>query len=165
MPLPQGQFLKMNIEQRVMYVNALLRSGETLTSIARQIPIARSSLQAPFKVAGYVYDKKTKQYVFNDEVMTNPLTTTEIKERLIKIEELIRCYLVSEDSVHYQASNELIAEIPSGKEIRTTIRINEKIWNEFDKFSQNYPHFYKKDLFGMALSEFMGKYKEKHIHY
>lgn len=163
MELKPGQFLKMNIEQRVMYVNALLRSGESLTSIANKIPIARSSLQAPFKVAGYIFNRKTKQYVFNDEVMTNPLTTTEIKERLIIIEELIRRYLASEDSIPYKALNELIADVPSGKEIRVTIRINEKIWTAFDEYSNKHTNFYKKDLLGLALLEFMGMYKDKDI--
>jgi hypothetical protein len=96
--------------------------------------------------------------------MTNPLTTTEIKERLIRIEELIRRYLASEESIPYQTSNKLIAEIPSGKEIRVTIRINEKIWKEFSQFCENQLGFYKKDLLGVALLEFMEKYKEKDVY-
>lgn len=157
------QFLRLNIEQKAMLVNAMLRSGETLTSIAKKFQMARSSLQSPFRAAGFKFDRKNNQYVYDDEVMTNPLTTTEIKERLIRIEELIRRYLANEPLQNYQPSNELIVDIPSGKEIRVTIRVNEKIWQEFNDFCEKRPHFYKKDLLGIALLDFMEEYKSRNI--
>lgn len=159
--IPKVQYLRMNTEQKVMYVNALLRSGETLTSIAKKMSMARSSLQSSISVAGFVFERRTKQYVFNDELMTNPLTTTEIKERLNNIEEILKRYLSSENVQSYHVSNELISEIPSGNEIRVTIRINEKVWNKFNDFCNEKSNFYKKDLLTIALIEFMKNYQDK----
>lgn len=152
------QFLKMNIEQRITIVNALLRSGETLSSIAEKFGMARSSLQAPFHGAGFKYDKGSKQYVFDDDLMTNPLTASEILSKLDRIESLLKQYLVADKNIPYQSTNDLMSRIPSGKEIRVTIRVNKDIWNKFNQFCEKNSNIYKKDLISIALLELIRNY-------
>lgn len=156
--IKREHFLKLNVEQKVTVINALLRSGETLTSIANKFGMARSSLQAPFTTAGFKFNKKEKQYVFDNDLMTNPLTATEILTKLDKIEKLIKQFMITDKDIPYKEINEIIAKIPVGKEIRTTIRINKDIWEKFEKFCKNAPNYYKKDLLGIALLEFIKNY-------
>lgn len=157
----RAQFLKMNIEQRATLLNALLRSGQSLSSIAEMFEMARSSLSAPLLRAGFVFDKSSKQYVFDDDTMTNPLTATEILTKLDRLESLLKQYLVEEKNIPYKSTNELISKIPTGKEIRVTIRINKDIWNKFGQFCKKNENMYKKDLMSIALLELIKNYKEE----
>lgn len=69
------------------------------------------------------------------------------------------------DRIEY-ISNTCVIEIVEGIRIdlpdanikRTTIRINEKIWDEFNKFVEDNRPIDKHDLMGMALKEYMEKY-------
>lgn len=49
-------------------------------------------------------------------------------------------------------------DLPDANIKRTTIRINEKIWDEFNKFVEDNRPIDKHDLMGMALKEYMEKY-------
>lgn len=153
------QFLSLTIEQRVEVLNWRLQSGETLSSIASEFRIARSSLQAPFKAAGFKYNKVSKQYEY-DDLMTSPLSSSEILRKLDKIERLIKKYMVDDENVPYKEINEIISKIPSGKEIRVTIRINEEVWVRFDKFCNKNRNIYKKDLIDIALLELVRNYHD-----
>lgn len=50
-------------------------------------------------------------------------------------------------------------DLPESEIKRTTIRVNEKIWNDFDNFCNNNKEFNKHDLMSQALLEFMEKHK------
>lgn len=50
-------------------------------------------------------------------------------------------------------------DLPPANIKRTTIRINEKVWDLFDKFVEDKKIYDKHDLMGAALMEFMDKYK------
>ena len=38
--------------------------------------------------------------------------------------------------------------------MRTTIRVNKKVWDDFKEFCEKQPNFHKKDLLSIALLEF-----------
>lgn len=52
-------------------------------------------------------------------------------------------------------------DLPESEDKRTTIRINKSIWDDFDKFCNDYCHYNKQDLHAMALKEYMNKYKKE----
>lgn len=56
----------------------------------------------------------------------------------------------------------IIIELPleDKSDFRTTIRVNNIIWEQFDEFANIYKEFTKKDLLSMALKEYMTKYKK-----
>lgn len=51
-------------------------------------------------------------------------------------------------------------DLPDSEIARTTIRINQAIWNEFDTFCIKNKEFNKQDLMAQALKEFMNKYNK-----
>ena len=51
-------------------------------------------------------------------------------------------------------------DLPEANIKRTTIRINEKIWEDFNKFVEDNRPIDKHDLMGMALKEYMNKYRK-----
>ena len=51
-------------------------------------------------------------------------------------------------------------DLPDANIKRTTIRINEAIWNEFDKFVEDNKPYEKHTLMAQALKEYMDKYKD-----
>ena len=56
----------------------------------------------------------------------------------------------------------IIIELPleDKSDFRTTIRVNNIIWEQFNEFAETYKEFTKKDLLSMALKEYMTKYKK-----
>lgn len=51
-------------------------------------------------------------------------------------------------------------DLPNSENTRTTIRINQTIWEEFDTFCLKNKEFNKQDLMAQALKEFMKKYNK-----
>ena len=51
-------------------------------------------------------------------------------------------------------------DLPPANIKRTTIRINEKVWDLFNQFVEDKKIYDKHDLMGAALMEFMEKYKD-----
>ncbi|MFD3158869.1 hypothetical protein ACFIJ5_18835 (plasmid) [Haloimpatiens sp. FM7330] len=51
--------------------------------------------------------------------------------------------------------------LPDSEEKRTTIRVNAKVWDDFNEFcsSENNKHLKKRDILSMALLEFIDRYK------
>lgn len=50
--------------------------------------------------------------------------------------------------------------LPQSETIRTTIRINKSIWDNFDEFSKKNKEFNKQDLMAQALKEYMSKFNK-----
>ena len=61
----------------------------------------------------------------------------------------------------YKENNQvLIMDLPEADIKRTTIKVNEKIWNDFNKFAEEI-NYSKQDLLSFALSEFIKNHKIK----
>ena len=61
----------------------------------------------------------------------------------------------------YKENNQvLIMDLPEADIKRTTIKVNEKIWNDFNKFAEEV-NYSKQDLLSLALLEFIKNHKDK----
>lgn len=73
-----------------------------------------------------------------------------LKENIDVIASMIREY----------KTNEIIhIDLPEADIKRTTIRINEVVWEEFNKFMEYHYEYDKHVLMAQALKEYMDKYK------
>lgn len=52
----------------------------------------------------------------------------------------------------------IVIDLPDAKDKRTTILINEIIYNQFNEFCNNHKEYSKKDLMAMSLLEYIRKY-------
>ena len=90
-----------------------------------------------------------KQYDDN-----NTLVITDKKWKIIyKIMSIVERYDTQYDSMTIELPVETI------KDFRTSIRINNVVWEQFNKFSEEHKEFTKRDLLSMALKEYMDKFK------
>lgn len=81
-----------------------------------------------------------------------------------KIQEVLKWFENRSDSKSMTQVIEVVNEgikitLPKSKIIRTTIRINEVIWNKFKKFAEDHKEFNQQDLMAQALEEYMNKHK------
>lgn len=80
-----------------------------------------------------------------------------ITQNLSKIENL-----VNNIDVFNRNQNAKDVIIPSfeGNNIRTTIKVNELIWNEFSELASMYKQYAKQDIISLAFKEFINNHKE-----
>jgi hypothetical protein len=108
-----------------------------------------------------VIKEKTEEYDKGNTVVINK---NEIQDKIIglaknydKILKIIEEY----DKQYDKEYDGIIIELPieTIKDFRTSIRVNNVIWEQFNEFANNYKEFTKRDLLSMALKEYMDKYK------
>lgn len=51
-------------------------------------------------------------------------------------------------------------DLPQSKSIKTSIRVNQEVWEQFGQFAELHSEFGKGDLLAQALKEYMENYKE-----
>ncbi|WP_282804614.1 hypothetical protein [Clostridium tetani] len=105
---------------------------------------------------------KEDEYIYN----TNVLTNLEVKEKLINIidnydniEKMLKWFENQKNIVEVEEINidtdKLIGTVKT-----TTVRLYDKVWEDFRKFMKDYPEYKSMDLVSMALVEYMSKYKK-----
>ncbi len=82
------------------------------------------------------------------------MDSKELEEIKNKVEELYNWYKSQGNSI-------IKIDLPESNIKRTTIRINEKIWDDFDEFCENHKPYDKHTLMAQALKEYMEKYEEE----
>lgn len=173
----------------INYINGLLKEGKTVKDIREELGLGEKKFQRLIKELGYKYNQKSKQYEYNlvdDKKMTsvsqdnitliNDKDMTidiqqDLKSNIInlandydKIQEVLKWFKNKDDDKGMTEVIEVINEsikinLPKSKTTRTTIRINEKIWEQFGKFAELHKEFNKQDLIAQALLEYMNKFE------
>ena len=92
-----------------------------------------------------ITDNKTKNNLIN------------LAKNYNKIMAIVEQYDTKYDTKYDNITIELPVE--TVKDFRTSIRINNVVWEQFNKFGEDHKEFTKRDLLSMALREFMEKYK------
>lgn len=129
--MTKEKFIKLNIIDKVEYINTGLREGKNVSDIRKYIGISEKEFQKLMRDNNYKFNQKKKQYIPTTEA------TTETTTNYITIDLI--------DDKHLK---------PKPK----SIRINEFIYQEWQEFC-NKQHYSKMDLISMALKEYMEKYK------
>lgn len=161
-------------------VNKCLKEGNSVVEIRKKLGIGEKLFQKQIKQLGYKYNQKIKQYEpldvsFDDTNIINYDNHTVVINKkdfdLSKITDLIDSYddikQVLDWFKNREYDNSIIEVVPNNKiEInidteetkRTTILVNNKIYNDFNEFCNKHREFDKKDLLSMALKEYIQKY-------
>lgn len=181
--------MEIDIEKQVKYINLELKKNPnaTVNKLCDKMGIKQSTFKSRVHRAGYKFDFKNRSYIkenpmyeanntpvinpkpieqnkANDNSTTLVINDEKIKNNLIglansydKIMALINGY----DNQYDKKYDGIIIELPieTKTDYRTTIRINNVIWNQFNDFASKHSEFTKKDLLSMALKEYMEKYK------
>lgn len=161
-------------------VNKYLKEGNSVVEIRKKLGIGEKLFQKQIKQLGYKYNQKIKQYEPLDvsfdatNIINYDNHTVVINKKdfdLSKITDLIDSYddikQVLDWFKNREYDNSIIEVVPNNKiEInidteetkRTTILVNNKIYNDFNEFCNKHREFDKKDLLSMALKEYIQKY-------
>ena len=105
--------------------------------------------------------EKTKEY---EESNTLVLQNKKIQKNLIglaKNYEKIMRMIEEYDKEYDKEYDGITVELPieTIKDFRTSIRVNNVVWEQFNEFANKNKEFTKRDLLSMALKEYMEKYK------
>lgn len=105
---------------------------------------------------------KEDEYIYN----TNVLTNVEAKEKLINIidnydniEKMLKWFENQKNIIEVEEIN-IDTDKLVGNAKTTTVRLYDKVWEDFRKFMKGYPEYKSMDLVSMALVEYMSKYKK-----
>ena len=174
---------KYKIEDIALFINEELQN-KSLKSIADKLEVNESTIRK--KLTNNGYKRVNNQFVINDDTcipewitqdtkkeMTNNITNvfnnTEFKNNMLFLHDEIDILKnIIEQFKQDDKSNTNVIELREGIKIelpeseikRTTIRINNEVWDSFDKFVEDNKPFDKHDLMSMALLEYMNKYKK-----
>lgn len=165
-------------------VNRQLEHMRSRRKVAKKLGISKFKLNKIMKENNHSYNRKIKQFILNkkgaialnrqsmivDE--SNNIDINMNDEMKYKLADIIHKYeRINTMLEHYESdmnSNnqnnvieveyKLVADF-IGKYKRTTVEINENIWNEFsDVCKEKHKHLDKRDLISIALRDFIKKY-------
>lgn len=174
------EFNNLDIMDQVKYINKMLNEKRSLTNIASDLSIGRSTIRDRFKKVNYIYDKKLNQYIQCEKVVcdteviqsnTNTLesinreelkkynvSNTDVNKKILNITneyeilmEMIELYKCNSNVLQ----NKIIIDLPDADSELTSFRINKEILKQFNDFVKNQKEFRKIDLVSMALKEYM----------
>lgn len=97
--------------------------------------------------------------ISNDDIKNNLL---KIVNQYDKIQKVIDWFDSRDDKDNtniIQVNTGLKIELPEADIKRTTIRVNEKVWNSFNNLADKYKEYDKHSLLSMALKEFVERYQ------
>lgn len=179
---------KCKIDDIVKYINEKIEELGSLKKVGDSLQINESTIRKYLTTKGYKRIDNT--FVLLDDtcnlrehtlnmVPTSECNTSEntsvinlpdVKENMIYIsnemntlKDMIEWFKLKDDK-----SNTSVIEIVDGVKIdlpeanikRTTIRINEKVWDMFNELVEDNKPIDKHDIMGMALLEYINKYKK-----
>ena len=175
------EFDKLSLIQQKDFLNILLEEGKSLTKISSEIDISRKTIRDRMFKINYRYDKNTNQFILEsnlqkqdakvDKKINNELveifTDNDLKNNLInlamlydKIKNVVDYFddksIQEYDNIIDSSLREKLLN-EKDKNVRTTIRVNEEILKDFDKYCNENKEYLKQDLISAALYEFLDK--------
>lgn len=170
--MTRKEFDKLKVLDQIEYINKSLLGGYTVTCICNYIGIGRSTIRDRFKKHGYEYNKELKQYVYNqlsevaitvdntDVVQCN--TDTDIKNNILELANNYTDIMNMLEDYRRRTSvikQQIILDIEEAESKLTTLRVNSKVLNDFNKFCDDNKQYRKIDLISQALKNFMEQHK------
>lgn len=179
------EFNQLNVDEKVVYINAELEKGLIRATIYNNIGIAKSTIQGQLGKA-YNFDKTLNRFIPKEVCDKSETTVTQGERAIADINNILDIQQDLKASIvnlaeEYNTIKKMISwyekniddkvmtgviEVKTGIKIelegtettRTTIRVNENTWNKFKEFSEQNKEYKQQDLLSMALEEFINKY-------
>lgn len=162
--MEKDKFNNLSLIEQVEYINSLLEGNKTLTNIAKDIGIGRSTIRDRFKKINYRYSKDLNKYIKDINVSNTSIDNfnSNIKDKLVNI---TNEYEVLMEMIELYKSNtnvlqgQICIDLPICDSELTSFRVNKKVLNDFNEFVKHNKEFRKIDLVSMALKEYMENHK------
>jgi hypothetical protein len=165
----ENDFKKLDAKKKAEFINANLSAGKSFKDIYdatmqnHEFAQSRENLINQFKEAGYIIDRQDaerkqieKPVIKSESSEPNKVLVEEyenfekILESADEIMQMLKWWRLNNVRVPAVIDG-LKVEIPSGDELRKTIRINAQIWGEWKAFCGKHPDFSEKDLLAKAI--------------
>ena len=168
----------------IEYINQKLREGLKVSEIRKELDISEKRFLREVKELSYKFNQKTRQYekIQGDNDMTlvtknnkvdnegMTLVTKELQGNMIQLSkdyERINKMLEWFENERDNSMTDVTVKISEGlsinyirsKELRKTIRVDEKVYESLTELSKEYQQYSIKDLLSQAIYEFVNKYK------
>lgn len=170
------EFKMLSFTDKINYFNDKLREGQTVIRIREDIGIGEKGWQKEVKNNGYKYDTKSKMYMKNRATTETTTTSTtnnksinlpskeheEIQNYILGnfgiLKEIIEKYKSTTASTTTTTTNKIIINLVDDKHLNPkpkSIRINEFVYQDWQKFCEENKLYSKQELISMALKEYM----------
>lgn len=179
---------KCKIDDVVKYINEKIEELGSLKKVGDNLQINESTIRKYLTTKGYKRIDNT--FVLLDDICnprehtqddrkiagvntsenTSVINLPDMKENMIYISNEMNTlkYMIEWFKLKDDKSNTSVIELVEGIKIdlpeanikRTTIRINEKVWDMFNELVEDNKPIDKHDIMGMALLEYINKYKK-----
>lgn len=144
----KSTFNKMNIEEQVDTFNYFLHNLDNIKDVCNKIGISYSTIRDRFHRKNYRFDKKTKQYILNNNNKELEILITKVIKELDT--KSIASNLV--DDINYDKDDENKVTVRS-------FRLYESVLNEFINFC-NTSKIKQYNILSLFIIEGMNKYKK-----
>mgnify|MGYP003291983335 CR=1 FL=1 len=171
-------FEKLLFTDKINYFNDKLREGQTVIRIREDLGISEKGWQKEVKQNGFKYDTKSKIYInIRATTKNTTLSTTnkeidllhnsqlELSNYLIDnfsiLKDMLEKYKSTTKGTTTSTTNKIIINLVNDKQLNPkpkSIRINEFVYQDWQKFCEENKLYSKQELISMALKEYMEKY-------
>jgi len=186
--MTKKEFLELNIDKKIDYINKKIREGKTVTCIREEIGIGDKLLRKIIKENGYKYSQKEKTYYkentnilqkkiinikenLNEDYKDTTNVLQNYKDDLLAIvqakEEIFEVINAYKDNLYYKditnvievvASNEIQIKDFDSEAKGTSFRVYGETLTKWKEFCNKHKKYNNQDLVSMALEEYIEKY-------
>ena len=143
---------EMNVEDLSKYINDSIKKYGSLKRACDQLGVKKEMLKRIFKKNKYKYDESSHEFVEDlsaNEIITKPIENNELGGTLG----------ISSTPQIIEIKKGIEIDLPESKNKKTSIWINEAVWEEFKSFNKKHKEFSNADLISMALKSYMERYE------
>jgi len=146
-------YLKLDDEARVNFLNAELLAGKDIDQITNELNMQKQNLVNPLNQKGYylidgVFTNVFTLVVQNTKVLTDVLT---------RLEALEKCNTIINTNVNTE-TNAMI-DIPDGEIKLVSFRMNSTVYENWKQYTSSQKLYKAQDLLNFALLEYMENHK------
>ena len=172
------EFEALDINDKIAYLNTKLREGNTVIRIREEIGVSEKYLQKEIKRGGFKYNQKLRQYLATTETTTTSTTNNldvvpnntfvvdenkmsilnYLEENFSVLTKFLEKYKTTTASTTGSTTQSIVINLVDDKHLSPkpkSIRINEFVYRDWQKFCEDNKYYSKQDLISMALKEYM----------
>ncbi|MCD3351246.1 helix-turn-helix transcriptional regulator [Clostridium botulinum D/C] len=174
------EFDDLNVNEQLNYINENLTMGKSLTELANEIKISRSTLRKRFKKIKYIFNQNANKYICDGNNTNATSKGDNNKSNEVAIDNISKCDSDNIDitfkklndnadkileMLEWWGNRDIKKKVDISKlnnfENKTKHRsfnINSEILNKFTDFCNTHREYMQVDLISIALLEFLEKY-------
>ena len=143
-----------------------------LRKVAKEYQMTKKNLIKKLNRTGYEYDKRRKGYIYlnsDTEVFKNDCITSHYNMEKLYEMNMILIDKLNQSNIEKQMCTsdvietdiKLVADFDNTKYKQTSIKVNEDVWEEFNRnCKENHKQLDKQELISIALRDFNLKYNK-----